>query len=165
MKLYSKTLILLFFFIAGCISVDLKPKATATKSEFVAFNTPPTPFEEIKAPTGDKVWVSGRTGNTISYLSECNTNLDTKIDDLMTDATNFLNDRKEIETTVKLYNHRKSIQSLISGDVDGIHVKLLLIIFRKNQCTYTLTYGGVLEKFNDESQIFTDFVSHFRVTQ
>ncbi len=165
MKSHSKLIFFLFFFLNGCISVDLKPKSTSQKAEAISFEAPKQPFEEIKSNTGDRVWISGFTGNTISYLTECNSNSDVKLEELLKDATTFIEEKVEIQTTYKPYNQRASIQSILSGSLDGVPIQVHLIIFKKNQCTYTLTYGGTFDKFKIETEYFNKFVENFKAIQ
>jgi len=165
MKSLSKLLFFYFFFLIGCISVDLKPKNVSQKAESIKLEGPQKPFEEIKSSTGDRVWLSGSTGNTISYLTECNSNSDVKLEELLKEATAFIEQKVEIQTTYKPYNQRAAIYSLLSGQVDGVPIQVQLIIFKKNQCTYTLSYGGAYDRFKSEIEYFNTFVDKFKATQ
>lgn len=165
MKSLLKPLILTSLFASGCVSVGINTNKKSPKSDSVVFSEPSKPFEEIKSDTGDKTWLSGKTGNTISYLSECNLNSDSKLEEILTESTSFIDDKKEVSNEEKMYNQRKSVQSVLTGNVDGINVQMFIVIFRKNQCLYTLTYGGTENNFNEEKKIFLNFLDNFKVTQ
>ncbi len=165
MNFLKTPFVLLIFSLFGCVSVDIASNKKTQKSNFVQFSTPPVPFEEIKTESGDKTWLSGKTGNTISFLSECNSPAEQTLEELLKDSVSFINNKKSISTSTQMFNQRSALHSRLTGNVDGVDVEIYMILFRKNQCSYILSYGGTQRNFENEFLVFKKFLEDFRVTQ
>jgi hypothetical protein len=143
------------------VSVNL-PTQTGHKAEDVEFKTPTNPFKEMKSPNTDRAWISDLTGNTISYLSDCKNPADPSIEQIQNDTLSVLNDLEILFTQKKTFNSREAVETMAQGFIDGVAVKMKLLTFKKNSCSYSLVYGGVKEKFEPEIKHFNLFVSGFK---
>ncbi len=153
---------ILALFASACVSVEL-PSSKSRKSTDMIYKAPAAPFEELKSDSADKVWLSTRTGNTISFLSECENSADPSLKQLETDSFSALGS-PEIESTAHMsFNGREALQSTATGSVDGVAIKLKLLVFKKNNCSYTLSYGGVAKNFSFELKHFDEFTQGFKV--
>jgi hypothetical protein len=144
------------------VAVNIGP-GKPTKAESAKFDTPPTPFQEIRHASFDKAWKSKDTGNTIAYLSECKAGDDTSLKNLENESTSVLDNRQIISTQDLEYNDRQAIRSSAQGFVDGVPVSMEILIFKKNDCTFTLSFVGRKSKLAADLPIFQNFLDRFKV--
>ncbi|WII72403.1 hypothetical protein QJS83_00795 [Bdellovibrio sp. 22V] len=147
--------------LGSCVSVKL-PGGKVTSAKDVTFTAPPSPFQEIKADSSDKAWLSGKTGNTISFLSECGGGADPSLEQLEVDSLGAINKVKVLQSDETMFNGRAARQSTAQGQIDGVSVQMALLVFKKNGCNYTLSYGGVAKQFSVEEDVFEKFKQSFK---
>lgn len=146
---------------SGCVSVEL-PNSKTTSAKDVQWSAPGGPFKEIKATNADKTWLSSRTGNTISFLSECGNAADPSLQTLESESLSALGKINTVSSKIFDYNGRAARNSVSTGEVDGVPVQLELLVFKKNGCNYTLSYGGVMKQYEAEHGIFEAFKQNFK---
>ncbi|MBL7668979.1 MAG: hypothetical protein JNM39_00715 [Bdellovibrionaceae bacterium] len=145
---------------SSCVSVSLdKNKVVPAKN--VRFNAPDSPFEEIDIPNSDKTWISAVSGNTISFLSDCQKNSDPTLEQMLTDSFSVLEGLHASQSETLTYNSRQALQMTSEGFVDGVPIKMKALVFKRNSCNYTLTYAGVSKKFPRELDQFSRFLQSF----
>ncbi len=111
----------------------------------------------------DRAWRNKTTGNSISVLSDCKGGLDISLS-AVTDSVLQPLDSKEVLAQKKLtFNGRAALQTEAKGQIDGIESLVELLVFRKDDCLYILTYTGVTEKYPSDKNAFKSFASEFRV--
>lgn len=156
---------LLFIFIAldlsACISVQL-PSGSAAPAKDVTYNAPAKPFQEIKVASADKAWLSKTTGNTISFISDCRGSIDPSLEQIENESLAVLEKLKIVHSKSLNYNGRDARRTQAMGEMDGVQVKTELIIFKKNGCNFTLSYGGVAKSFETEISQFETFLEGFK---
>lgn len=162
----TKSLLSLFALIfaglfASCVSVNI-PGTKTTHASKVQFTEPNDPFSSISDKNNDKTWLSGTTGNTISYLSDCGNPADPSIEQLSSDSLSVLNDMKVNTSEDLQFNGRAAHRTTASGTVDGVPVELSLLIFKKDGCNYTLTYAGLKKQFASEKHYYESFIESFK---
>jgi hypothetical protein len=163
MQTILMTLMAAFTFLsAGCVSVNLKPK-TAQHSIDYKYLTPDSSFQKIESEQTDLAWQNQKSGNTIAVLTECSETADPSLTDLEADMTQVLNESKVVKTENLMFEEREALRSMIEGKVDGIAVKLDVLTFKKNSCSYTLTYMGRAQGFEKDHSAFDSFVKGFKV--
>lgn len=145
----------------GCVSVQL-PGGKVTPAKDVQLSEPSSPFDKIKASNADRAWLSSKTGNTISYLSECGGPGDMSLQAIETESLSAMNKLQIIASETLIYNGREARQSISKGEIDGVPVQMALLIFKKNGCTYTMTYGGLQKQFPAELADFEKFKVDFK---
>lgn len=153
-------LLILIFGTTSCVSVNL-PTTTGKKADGVAATAPAAPFHDM-ASSADKAWISEKTGNTISYISECGSKADPSLQQLRDESMNALVNAKISDEKTFAYNGREALEATGSGTVDGVAVTLRLVVLKKNGCQYTLSYGGVSKGFEAETSHFKNFVEGFK---
>lgn len=164
---YFKTPILtllcmiMYFACISCVSVNL-PSSSGWKSKEVVIETPAKPFAPMDNKNADKAWISEKNGNTISYISDCGSPLDPSLQQIESDTLNFLENLKILSSDSKYFNGRESLETFAQGNVDGVSVKMRVLTFKKNNCSYSLVYGGVKDKFNAELGFFDQFLKAFK---
>lgn len=152
----------LVIFLGACVSVNI-PSTSSVKAKGTTYTDPSTPFKSIKPQQLDKVWLSEKTGNTISYLSECESPMDPSLKQIEGESLSALGKLKIESSQNASFNNRESLLTIASGEVDGVPAKVKLVIFKRNNCSYTLTYAGIEKKFASEISFFDRFVESFRV--
>ncbi len=157
----SLSLSLFTLLLASCVSVNL-PSTSGHKAEKVSYLEPSDPFSEITAKDSDQAWISAENGNTISYISDCNNPVDPPLSQLENEILGVLNNQKTISSNQINFNSREALQTVAQGIVDGVLVKMKLVTFKKNNCSYSLVYGGVESKFDLEVQHFEKFLKEFK---
>lgn len=145
----------------ACVSVKI-PTGTGTPAKDVKYSDPAAPFKEIKITSGDKAWLSNKTGNTISFISDCNGSADPSLQQIEGESLVVLDKLKILTTQNFDFNGRDALRTLAQGEVDGVSVKTELIVFKKNGCNFTLSYGGVAKTFESEKTFFDKFVESFK---
>jgi hypothetical protein len=159
---FIKLIFILFgcFIYTSCITIGLSKNAEPAKN--LNYLPPENPFAEMKSKTGDKSWISNKTGNTISYISDCSANNDPSLEQLENDALSGIEKLEVKESSYKDFNQRTSKQTTASGNVDGVPIVIKVISFKKNNCSYNLVYGGKSQHFEEEKSIFNHFVEGFK---
>lgn len=152
---------ILFLLLGSCVSVQL-PGGKVTSAKDVQLTPPPPPFKEITSSNSDKAWLSQKTGNTISYLSECGNTNEPTLQQIEMDSLSALSNVQSLKNEDLNYNGRAARLSTHKGDLDGVPVQLTLLIFKKNGCSYTLSFGGLSAKFASEETQFKSFIESFR---
>lgn len=159
--IHNAILFLLYaLFLNSCITIGVSKDPQPAKN--LDYKNPASPFADLKTKTGDKAWISKKTNNVISYISDCSPNNDPSLDSLEQDALSGL-DKLEIKTREEIpYNQRTARNTIGEGNIDGVKVKLNVLSFKKNNCSYSLIYGGGAEKFDSEINEFKQFTENFR---
>lgn len=146
--------------ITSCISIGVSKDPEPAKN--LSYSTPAAPFSDLKSKTGDKAWLSKTTGNTISFISDCSANSDPSLETLEAESLSGIDKLEVIESNQKDYNQRISRETIASGSVDGIAIKIKVISFKKNSCNYNLLFAGKKDKFDSELGIFNNFTESFK---
>lgn len=161
-----KPLLALFLFaslcaLSGCISLSI-PSGAGKKARDVGFVAPAPGFREIGDEIADKAWVNDRTGNTVSFMSDCGGKSDPGLEQIQSDALSVLNDLK-IENEKRFpFNGREALSAVASGTMDGVPVRMKVVSLKKNSCNYVLSYTGVARSFNADVRAFDQFVEGFK---
>lgn len=158
--------VFLFFFVlahlglSACVSVQL-PLGPVPKSEKAKATAPAAPYESFVSQNADEAWISEKTGNTISYLSECKKTND-KIEDVALELSQVIENSKVIKSSRGFISSKPSSEVLVVGKVDSHKVKMAISVFKTDDCLFSLTYGGLDEKFDQELKFFEDFKAGFQ---
>ncbi len=159
--MFARSYVPLFFliFLTGCVSVNLGSGKTKRSTE-VKFRAPNGNFKVISNSNADQAWQSSITGNTISFLTECPAP-DTTLEALTEEFTGVLKSKQVKEKKEEFFNEREALQTWAEGKLDGILMKIHSLVFKKNDCSYLLTYVGRARVFDKDQSVFTDFISGF----
>ena len=149
------------FTLASCVTVNLGGGKTTT-AQGVSYNQPAKPFEEIKLKDADRAWQNNDNGNTISYLSTCNDPADPSLLAARGEFLASLNGLKIESENNAEFNGREALATVAEGSIDGIKTRLELLMFKKNNCLYTVSYVALAKAFNDNHQAYTAFIQSFK---
>lgn len=61
-----------------------------------------------------------------------------------------------------MFNSRQALNLMAKGQVDGVSVQMALIAFKKNSCSYVITYNGVDKEFANEVAEYEEFKRSFK---
>lgn len=80
---------------------------------------------------------------------------------MQADAISVLEEKHSDTTTPVLFNGRQGLMIFSEGFVDGVPIKMQVLVFKRNACNYTLTYAGVAKNFSQEVSHFEQFLKSF----
>lgn len=150
---------LLLLSCTGCVSVNLG-SGKVSKNTNINFQAPSQGFREISNPSADQAWQNSETGNTISFMTECPAP-DSSLESMTDEFTSVLKSKQVKEKKEDFFNGRESLQTWAEGKLDGIPMKIRSLVFKKNGCSYLLTYVGRARVFEKNHEAFTEFISKF----
>jgi len=158
-------LIFIFAFIAmlqtHCVSVSLESKAPQ-KSRDVRYQSPPSAFQKFDASQVDAAWKNNATGGIISFVSECSSQNDLRLESLRNEVLQGLNEEKITKEQTTTYSGREALRSSLSGTVDGVASALELLIFKKDGCTYILNLVSTPKTLSTDLPHFEAFLQGFK---
>ncbi|MCC6276723.1 MAG: hypothetical protein IT289_02265 [Oligoflexia bacterium] len=133
------------------------------KASNIKFNPPSSPFKKVSVSSADHVFQSEKTGSTIAVNSLCQKYVDVKLTHLRDNILAGVEQLKTESETDITYNDREGKRVVALGTMDVIKVKVDLLIFKKNNCTFDLTYISRPEFYATEKRHFDDFLARFKV--
>ncbi len=162
--IFQKLAVLLFFGIisTGCVSVKFAG-TEAKKSTDVKLVTPDKPFAEMKSAHIDRSWQNSKNGNIISYLSDCENPTDPSLENIFKGITSEIDQPQVIQSNPVEFNQRQALHAIVDGNVDGMATRFELMLFKKNNCLYVLTYAAAAAAFAENQRDFAQFVKGFKV--
>ncbi len=150
-----------FVGLVGCVSVNVGPQKPEI-AKHVGISEPKAPFKKTKIEGFDRSWKSDSTGNSLGYISECNAS-DASLNQLELDALSVLQTSRVQKTQELEFNGRGARESWVEGTVDGVKISMVILVFKKNGCQYTLSMVGPQSKFAQEVSAFQEFKAGFVV--
>jgi hypothetical protein len=156
----SALLGILLFTCTSCVSVALGPGAPQRASG-VRFSAPAKPFEKASAEHVDGTWRDSANGNAISYLSECNDPSDPTLHAIEQGVLSGLYPYSYVTQADTTYEGRAARRVQVKGIVDGVPSLVDLLIFKRNNCLYILSYVGLEQHHQRNQKAFEDFISGF----
>lgn len=161
MKLFKSVLLFSILYSLGCALLIGGDEDPGKKNIEIKFKNPQTPFEHISVSSADYVWQSNKTGNTIAVNSLCKKTEDLSLDALKDKILAEIDNLKINKTETIDFDERKAQRINASGLADDTPIKILLIILKKNNCTYDLAYIARANQFEKEKSIFESFLQGF----
>jgi hypothetical protein len=161
MKIPGRCFLFVFLcFLPACLSVQLSPKSADVASN-VSFNAPSEPYEKFAVQDVDRAWKNRSNGNSISFRTACNDPVESEINSIQQMIVDGLDAANIEKRETVQYNGREALHSVIQGKLDGIATKIELMIFKKNNCTYTLTYVALPKNYAQDQAVFQKFLKEF----
>jgi len=147
---------------SGCVSVQLGGGGAPKKSKNVSYTAPSKPFKESQSPNSDEIWASTKTASTISYFSSCS-DTEPSLKSIRSSVLQGFEDFKITKEQTIEIDDREGLQSTVDGKLEGVPVRIEFIVFKKNSCSYNLTYVALKENFDKELNEFNKFITSFKV--
>lgn len=165
--------IVLVLFMSGvsCVSVNIGGGKTE-RSSGVGYTNPGGGFKPIKNERADFAWNNGSTGSTIAFQSTCGDTTDASLESIAEDLFNGFEQRKELRDERIPFDGREALSREVEGKVDGVMTRVQALIYKKNSCSYILTFvalkkGAVADTshkaaINGDVAEFERFTSSFK---
>lgn len=163
MRLTSLSIfILMSGLLGGCVTVKMANDGSGKRAEGVAYSEPKRPFEREDRTDVDAAWKNRANGNLISFISDCADPGDPSLEQIVGGVLGGLADLKIHSEESVTVQARAGRRVHAAGKVDGVPSEIDLLVFKRNQCIYILTYVGVQKAFPDDRAAFGQFLAGFR---
>lgn len=146
---------------ASCVSVNIG-STKVRKAEGVHYSEPKAPFTQVSREEVDAAWRNSRTGNVISFLSDCQDPTDPPLDQIVKGVLSGLTNLDIKSNETLMVQGREGKRVLAQGRVDGVPSSIDLLVFKRNHCIYVLSYVGVDSAFEENRSEFNSFIKGFR---
>lgn len=146
--------------LASCVSVSLAGKPKLERAQ-VSFRPPNSPFRSVNSASADQAWKNPKSGNSVAYFSSCNDPADPSLELVRRELVSGIQNLQFRSSEIVTFNGREALRSLVSGQVDGVEAQMDILIFKKNQCTFGITYVGLSSRFAEDKPVFEDFLLGF----
>lgn len=147
--------------LSACISVNIGPKGPE-KSKNVVFTAPSAPYQPVKGVKADGAWQNPQNGNSISYLSTCNEQVEPTLESATDEMVSVLGETKQLSQKKLEFDGRDALDTEAEARVEGVSTKIRALVFKKNGCLYTLSLIGVAKNFAKGVEPFETFVKGFQ---
>lgn len=151
-----------FFIFCNCVSVNIAPN-NIHKADNLKFNEPGSGFEKFSSAAADKAWQNPKFGNSISFLTTCNDSNDPSLEVISNELLMSLGDYKIIKSDKTTASGREALQVTAETSIEGIPTKIEYLVFKKNSCSFTLSYVATSKHFNQFQDVFQNFIKSFEV--
>lgn len=156
----------------ACVSVNIGG-GKVEKSDGVKFSEPSSGFKAIKNARADGAWNRASTGSTIAYQSSCGDTAESPLESLAEDLFAGFESGKRLKSERAPFDGREALDVEHEGKVDGVATRVRALIYRKNQCTYVLTFVTLPKSLvaatsskpdpsNGDADEFAKFLSSFK---
>lgn len=156
--------LVVFFCMANsaCVSVNLGNKGQA-KNGYVRYDSPDSPYQDIRIPSADFAWQNSKNGTTLSYLSVCHDPGDPSLESMKDSSLRGFDGIVTTKEEESNFNDRQAKKITADGTLDGIPVTIRLMLFKRNYCSYTISMVGVKKHFSElDQKTFDNFLSSFK---
>jgi hypothetical protein len=154
-------LLILIIMLNGCVSVDLGPKKP-TPALGIKAEPPHSPFVKVTAENVDAIWRNPKNGNAISYLSDCNDASDPSLSAIEQGVLSGLYPYTYWSQKEITYQWRGARRVQVKGQVDGVATLVDLLVFKRNNCIYVISYSGIEPAHTEDFSQFETFLQRFR---
>jgi len=162
-KTFLNFITILLFANTACVNVKLSTADSASKrAQGVEFREPAKPFAKYENRDVDASWQNTKNGNVISYLSDCKDPSDPPLDNIVAGVVAGVADLKFESREEVQVQGRDGRRVLATGKVDGVASSIDMLVYKRNQCIYILTYAGVKNSFAQNRDDFNKFIQGFR---
>lgn len=145
----------------GCVSIKLGP-GPGERSTGVQFAPPTEPFSLLPNTKADGAWQNKNNGNSISYYSTCNDPADPPLETVTKELFADLKDLKTLQSQTVTFNGREGLESEVEGQIDGVSTRIHALVYKKNNCLYTLSYIALTKSFDEDKGRFLEFMRSFQ---
>lgn len=149
--------------LTSCVSVQLQKPLVLEKSKTYSLVVPSVPFIRVDQEGMDQYWRNKHNGNALSLQTACSERYDPSFQDLTYQSVHGIEDTKKIIEDKFDYNDRVGLKSEYEGLVDGIAVAIKLVVFKKNNCSYVISYFGKKSSIKENDTHFIKFINSFKV--
>jgi hypothetical protein len=159
MKVASPALLLLA--LAGCASRHAPP--VAVEGQYSLGHPTGRVWRHVNPGGADKAWWSESLSATIYADSNCGLRSSESRLEVMTDHLLFgLTELQTLEEKAIQVGSRDALYRTVEGRMDGVPVRLAVVVARKDNCTYDFVYIARPDAFGEGLPDFLTVVEGFR---
>lgn len=145
----------------SCVTINVGDN-DLSKADGIQFSPPPSPFQELKTSSADEAWQNKATGSSISFVSSCGESQEPTLEQIRKTTIDGIANIEITKEEKMNFNQREALDSIITGKVDGVAIQSRILIFKKNNCNYSISYVSLKEKFQNEQSVFENFLRSFK---
>ena len=124
----------------------------------------PTSWEKQRPGGADRAWFNDAFSSTIYADSNCAERFqDSPLHDLMTHLTAGIAVGAPVREESLTLDNRAALLRVYSGLLDGVELKVSVVVLKKNQCTYDMLYLAPSSTFEAGWSDFVGVISGFQV--
>ena len=159
-------LLILFFLLSSCISVDLDSfKDQAAKN--VRFTPPPSPYKSVSKKGMDASWHNTENNSSISFFSNCFPHESwTPLSQFQQEILSELKSFRIIKTKKTTHKNEKAHHLWLKNSHRQNSTSqqyMQLLLFKKSNCFYVLASLTRGPKQKKNEQTFQDFIQGFEI--
>jgi hypothetical protein len=149
----------------------LFPDRTAPKSSEYRVQAPPSPWHKLEVGTdpnapdsmkADVAYENPDTGAIISLNSLCRKYSDASLESLTANLVRGIGKRELIDQQEITVNGAKALDSVYSGEVDKVPLRIRTVVLAKASCTYDFIYVAIPKRDKDGGRAFEAFLASFK---
>lgn len=144
----------------GCVSVSLKESAPK-KATGAKFQNPAEPFQKIRITSGDATWKNKKSGSVISFLSDCDGEKESTLEEIRDDVIQGLSQSQILRERRFKMKDEEALRTSLLCQVDGTDTRIEVAVFNADGCSYVLTLVGRPLSFDSDAPTFEKFISEF----
>lgn len=143
----AMSLLLISVAFNSCVSIDIS-KTNQVRDNNIKLQAPDKPYQVVPLSSVDGAWRNTETGDSISYITECDNTADPSLDSIHKGILHGIENLRIVSSEYKKYNSRHALFTKVNGELDGIETQMQFVIFKKNQCIYVLTNISYMKSEN-----------------
>ncbi len=149
----------------------LFPDRTAPKSKDYDVTPPSAPWHKLEvgsdpnsvdAMKADHAYENPETGAIISVNSICRKYSGNSLETLTDSLVRGIADRELVERKEREMAGTKAMESLYTGSVDKVPLRIRTVVLTKNDCTFDFVYVAIPKRDVDQGAAFDSFLLSFR---
>lgn len=141
-----------------------KPKVTGKAAPFT-HGSLPAEWKKTEVKGLAAAFYHSGYGATAGVAPVCEGIQDQTLESLAQQELVGLEQRETLEEKRVTVDGREAVEWVVRGSVDGVEMRVNLVVFRKDGCVYDLNLVSKPERFDEARAEFQGFVSGFRLTE
>ena len=148
----------------GCGAGRSKQRSMARMEGRYQLGELPSGWEKQRPGGADRAWFNEALSSTIYTDSNCGKRFqDSTLSDLTTHLTAGIAIGAPLREETLTLDNRAALLRVYSGQIDGIRLKISVVVLNKNSCTYDMLYIAPSSTFEGGWADFVSAISGFQV--
>jgi hypothetical protein len=122
-------------------------------------------WRRIRLEGGDIAFWNDKLGTTITVNSTCNKKMNYSLESLSESLLIGITDKKMVKRDEITIDNEKALESIYSGKLDNVPVRISTVVLKKRDCIYDFTYASSPDSFDRGLGDFKEFVLQFKVLE
>jgi hypothetical protein len=149
----------------------LFPDRIAPKSSEYRITPPAAPWHKLAVGSdatavdsmkADIAYENPDSGAIISLNSLCRKYSDTSLDSLTNNLVRGIGKRELIDAQEITVNGAKALDSMFTGEVERVPLRIRTVVLKKGDCTYDFIYVAIPKRDHDNGRSFEAFLASFK---